>query len=251
MKQWLVGAASFIVLGLAGSSTKSFPQASSQLQAPRYSPGPLTDYDGAQPKSNDALRFRRGQRHTHDATVPELGEDSEALEVSLPGFHMTSDALPCGKSDAVVVGKVKSGHAYLSNDKRDVYSEFQIELQELITSPSAPYLKIGETIDIERRGGVIKLPSGKTLVRGAIDHSMPQTGGRYLLFLKFGEDSEDYSLTTGYQFEGGRVFDLDDPDYKPGNSIDLTHPLREVSDTEGQFLARVNAACAQKRGGTK
>src|SRR4029077_12076641 len=111
---------------------------------------------------------------------------------------------------AVVVGTVRDGQTHLSNDKRDIYTEFNITVQEVVKTPSVPYLRAGDTLAVERNGGAIRLPSGKVLIRAARDYSMPLTGKRYLLFLKYNGNTEDYHLLTGYQLESSHVYRLDD-----------------------------------------
>jgi hypothetical protein len=138
---------------------------------PQYSPGPTTDYTAALPNSTDVLRFRRGERYNiPNASLPELGENSQTLW-DLPETHFRKSPMPFDTSDAVVVGMVTAGQAYLSNDKHNMYSEFKLKLLEIIKTPNAPYLQAGDAIDIQRNGGAIKLPSGKVVVRAALTDS--------------------------------------------------------------------------------
>jgi len=103
---------------------------------PAYIVGPLTEYSAAQPDTTDAMRYRRGERYNiPDPTVPELGETSEPIELQSE-THFRRDPLPFDNSDAVVVGTVRAGQAYLSNDKRRLYSEFKVELHDVIKSPT-------------------------------------------------------------------------------------------------------------------
>jgi len=128
---------------------------------PAYIVGPLTEYSAAQPDTTDAMRYRRGERYNiPDPTVPELGETSEPIELQSE-THFRRDPLPFDNSDAVVVGTVRAGQAYLSNDKRRLYSEFKVELQDVIKSPTGPYLMAGDSIDVQREGGKVGLPLEK------------------------------------------------------------------------------------------
>ena len=186
--------------------------------SPQYSSGPVTDYNSAVPNSNDNLRFRRGERYNIPiASLPELGEDSETTLWDLPETHFKKDPMPFEGSDAVVVGTVTSGQAYLSNDKRSIYSEFKLKVQEIVKTPGAMSLRAGDSIDIQRKGGAIRLRSGKVLARGALADSMPQTGKRYLLFLKYDQDANDFGIVTGYQLDGNEVYRLDDLSYGESN----------------------------------
>jgi hypothetical protein len=217
---------------------------------PAYSVGPLTEYSAAQPDTTDVLRFRRGERYNiPDLTVPELGETSEPIGLQSE-THFRRDPLPFDNSDAVVVGTVKTGQAYLSNDKRRLYSEFKVELQDVIKMPTGPYLMAGDSIAVQREGGKVRLPSGKVLVRAATANSMPQIGKRYLLFLKYNSDTQDYALVTGYQLGGGQVYRLDERKFEEDNHQRVEHPLREKSKSEDEFLAHVKSAFLSRRKGS-
>jgi len=203
---------------------------------PQYSPGPTTDYTAALPNSTDVLRFRRGERYNiSNPSLPELGENRQTLW-DLPETHFKKSSMPFDTSDAVVVGTVTAGQAYLSNDKRNVYSEFKLKLLETIKTPNAPYLHAGDAIDIQRKGGAIRLPSGKLVVRAALTDSMPQVGKRYLLFLKYDQGAEDYAVLTGYLLDGNEVYCMDDLSYSESNHAEVMHSLRKKGVSEEQFL---------------
>src|SRR6266850_1999355 len=209
---------------------------------PQYSSGPVTDYNAALSNSSDVLRFRRGERYNiPNPSLPELGENSETAIWDLPETHFQKNPMPFDASDAVVVGTVTAGQAYLSNDRRNIYSEFKLKLQEIIKTPSTPYLRVGDSIDIERKGGAVRLRSGKVLTRSALADSMPQIGKRYLFFLKYNQDTEDYGVLTGYQLEGNEVYRLDDLNPRESNHQEAIHSLRKEGVSEDQFLGRARS----------
>ena len=217
-----------------------------------YSVGPITPYSEATNPPTDVLRFRRGERYNSpNSPLPELGEESDPTLVTGQVGDYYRDPMPFGNSDAVFVGTIKNGQAYLSNDKRDIYTEFNVALQEVVKTPSTPYLSSGDTIAIERNGGAVRLPSGKVLIRATNDYSMPLVGKRYLLFLKYnGASTEDYHLLTAYQLEGDHVYRLDDLEYaySARHHGDLAHPLREHTSNEAQLLEQARNHEHQKGG---
>jgi hypothetical protein len=209
--------------------------------APQFSLGPATPYSTAAQSSNDVLHLRRGQRYNlPNSSIPELGENSEPTLLDLPETHFEREALPIQKSDAVVVAIVNSGQSFLSNDKRNIYSEYRATVQDVVKTPGTPYLRTSDSIDIEREGGVVKLPSGKTLTRGKFADSMPVVGGRYLLFLRYNPDTEDYQIQTAYQLQGGKVYRLDDQNYSESGH-DTQHALRIESANSEEFLTQVRS----------
>ena len=208
---------------------------------PQYSPGPTTDYTAALPNSTDVLRFRRGERYNiSNPSLPELGESSQTLW-DLPESHFQKSPMPFDTSDAVVIGTVTAGQSYLSNDKRNIYSEFKLKLLETIKTPNTPYLRAGDAIDIQRKGGAISFASGKVVVRGALTDSMPQVGKRYLFFLKYDQGAGDYAVLTGYLLDGNEVYRLDDLSYSEINHEEVLHSLRKEGLCEEQFLVRARS----------
>jgi hypothetical protein len=215
---------------------------------PLYSIGPITDYNAALSNSRDVLQFRRGERYNiSDSTVPELGEDSEVGLVELPPTHSKKNPMPFDASDAVVVGTVTAGQSYFSNDKRVIYSEFKLKLQEIIQNSDTVYLRANDSIDIQRKGGAIRLPSGKILTRALRADSMPQIASRYLLFLKYDQATEDYTVLNGYQLTGNEVYRLDDLTWTDSNFPKLVQPLRSEGVSEDQFLARAKSTLLSQR----
>jgi hypothetical protein len=216
---------------------------------PLYSIGPITDYNAALPNSRDVLRFRRSERYNiPDSAVPELGEDSEVGLVELPPTHSKKDPMPFNASDAVVVGTVTAGQSYFSNDKRDIYSEFKVKLQEIIQNSDIVYLRANDSINIQRKGGAIRLPSSKVLTRAVRADSMPQIASRYLFFLKYDQSREDYAVLNGYQLAGNEVYRLDDLTWTDSNFPELVHPLRSEGVSEDQFLARAKSTLVSQKG---
>jgi hypothetical protein len=240
--------AALILLFLFTSGSFGQTPVASSAKAPLYSLGPITDYHAALPNYRDVLQFRRSERYNiPDSTVPELGEDSEAGLVDLPPTHSKKDPMPFNTSDAVVVGTVTAGQSYFSNDKRDIYSEFKLNLQEIIKNSETVYLRANDSIDIQRKGGAIRLPSGKVLTRAVRADSMPQIAGRYLLFLKYDQATEDYTVLNGYQLAGNEVYRLDDLTWTDSNFPKLMHPLRSEGVTEDQFLARAKSTLLSQK----
>ena len=221
----------------------SFGQTSGATTSPPplYSTGPITDYDAAFPNFRDVLQFRRGERYNIPNSSLPLGEDSDVGIFDLPPSHFRKDAMPFDASDAVVIGTVTAGQSHLSNDRRDLYSEFKLTLQGLVKNSAPPYLRVDDSIDIQRKGGAIRLPSGKVLTRAVLADSMPQIGGRYLLFLKYDQSTEDYSILMGYQLNGNEVYRLDGLNSEDSNFLEVVHLLRREGVSEREFLARAKS----------
>jgi hypothetical protein len=233
----------FIIAVLVGSGysfDQSTPDTVRKPSPTFYSSGPVTEYNRAQPISSDALRFKRGERYNvPEPGVSELGESSEPILLDLAPTHFSRDPLPFYRSDTVVTGTVTAGQAYLTNDKRAIYSEFEVTLIDSIKKPNNLSLAPGDPIFIERKGGRIRLNSGKILVRGDETRSMPQIGKKYLFFLIHNPGTEDHSLITAYELGLAGVYRLDDYKYQESAHERTEHLLRREEMSEDQLLAHI------------
>jgi hypothetical protein len=246
-RETIVGFLFLLFSSIGASSPFAQTSAPAPSASPQYSSGPVTDYSSAVPNSNDNLRFRSGERYNIPiSSLPELGKHSETTLWDLPETHFKKDPMPFQGSDAVVVGTLTSGQAYLSNDKRSIYSEFKLKVHEIVKTPGTVWWRDGDFIDIQRKGGAIRLRSGKVLVRGALADSMPQIGKRYLLFLKYDQNSRDFGIVTGYQLDGNEVYRLDDLSYGESNHQKVAHALRKEGVSEDQFLNHAKATFSRK-----
>jgi hypothetical protein len=127
-------------------------------------------------------------------------------------------ALPVEKSSAIILGKVKDAKAHLSEDKASVYSEFVITIQSVLKNETNQELDTDGLVEVERYGGRVRFPSGKIVVASIDDENMPRVGARYVLFLTGGKD-EAFTILTGYELQGGKVFPLDE--------VSPTHPITQ------------------------
>ena len=237
------GLAAVVMLGFSTFDAFGQTPVASIAPPPQYSAGPMTNYSAALPNSGDVLRFRRGERYNiPNPSLSELGDESEPGIWDLPPSHFTKDAMPFAASDVVVVGTVTASQSFLSNDRRDIYSEFKFKLQEVIKNSANFYVRMADSITIQRKGGVVRLPSGKVLTRGVMADSMPQTGSRYLLFLKYDENTQDYSVLMGYNLDGNDVYRLDSLNPQDSDFPRIAHPLRSEGVRESEFLARAKSA---------
>ena len=118
-----------------------------------FSRFPITDFHGPEPVDANvrAAREAKGRKY-NDKHMPQISDETYQIfagadwDVGLP-------ALPVERSAAVVIGTVRSGHAYLTPDKTGIYSEFQVTTDTVIKNDPTNVIKDGATITVERRGG--------------------------------------------------------------------------------------------------
>lgn len=174
---------------------------------------PVAIFDAPQPAdpAERALRQARSSRYDRLGAQPiaEAPPGSEPLPLNAH-FWWGMQAIPTDHSSAIVLGEVVNAQAYLSNDKSNVYSEFTLLIKEVLKDSQEFPLTSGKLIAVERPSGAVRFPSGRVQRFSINKQGMPRVGKRYVLFLKYNEQGQDFSILTGYQLRNGRVLPLDD-----------------------------------------
>jgi len=173
---------------------------------------PLALFNAAEPKSKEqrATRQARNSRYDKANWVKENPPGVYPLPL-ISDWLINLPALPTTQSDVVVVGRVIQGEAYLSNDKTAVYSEFTIEVEEVLKDDRA-LLHSNGIIAAERPGGDVQFSSGRIEQYRVANQGMPEVGRKYLFFLKRNDEDQYYRIVTGYKLHSEHVFPLDTGD---------------------------------------
>ena len=116
--------------------------------------------------------------------------------------------VPTDNSDLVIEGRVTDAEAFLSNDKRDVYSEFTLHVTDILKASPSSEVHRGDSVIADRWGGRVRFPNGRIIRYSFVGQGSPMKGNKYLLFLsRTGQGS--YKIITGYEIGGNRVSALD------------------------------------------
>jgi hypothetical protein len=166
---------------------------------------PIVEFSASE--LGDAKRKARGEKHNKSdwAVSPDAVSDST---VKVDGVDLTLPALPIDKAAAVVIGTVAGAKAYLSNDKTGVYSSFNVLINDVLKNSGK--LMVGNSIEVEREGGRVKLPSGRLHLYMVPEQDMPHVGGRYVFFLAKTSDESVFEIISGYEIRQDAVYPLDD-----------------------------------------
>ncbi len=208
-----VGAVATAIPAMRGQSQKNSSFSVQERDDESY--GPIADY--AAPEPDDPIMRSKRKAKSDRYNGRHLKEDPRVTESGLIVEGASRlPALPAAFSDVVVRGEVVEAQAYMSSDKRGVYSEFTIHIHEVLKdNPSAP-LAPGDTIVVEREGGRIRFQSGHVLRYSPSHKSMPRIGRQYVLFLQrndhfleLKDQEQKLHIVTGYELREGRVFPLD------------------------------------------
>ena len=191
--------------------------------------------DGAATEPGDAAaqakRAKKGKKY-NTKYLPVITESYHVaflVNESLVGLP----ALPIDKSSVVLLGEIVDAKAHLSEDRTAVYSEFEVRIQRVFKNTSKRILAPGSSVEVERYGGRVRLPSGKIVI-SAVDHQdMPLVGSVYLLFLtndllSGGRNDDDFQILMGYESKNGKVFPLD--------KTTSNHPISRYSGLDESVL---------------
>lgn len=178
-----------------------------------------------------ALRQNKNQRYKYEHGEPLMNQaDGETYgrvdEASPP------PPIPASASDLIIVGTITRAQPYLDELERSIYSEFTIQIEEVIKNNTPTPLTPNDSIVADRVGGALRLSNGRVLryaVSGA--GALPAPGGRYLLFLERIHQEQDLSILAGYELSGGLISPLEDVlDREPYVGAKETDFLRMVRD---------------------
>jgi len=204
---------------------------------------PIADLNAPE-SSDESKRLKRAKKSKKHNT----NSHSEISDLS-NGIFVVNEvlgnlpALPIQRSSVVLLGRIASATAYLSEDKTSVYSEFEVQIETVFKNSSKQALSSDDCVLVERFGGRARLPSGKLFIAAVDNQDMPQVGSKYVLFLTndfmAGKHSdEDFNILMGYELKDGQVVPLDRTSPK--------HPIsRYFKADETVFLRDLSSALAK------
>ena len=171
---------------------------------------PTVDYDERNLPDTEDNRARKEKRKRFNelgnwvfaTTQPYIAEN-----VSLSGGYLNFPALPVAKSDIILVGVVSETKAELSENKRNVFSEFTVVVESILKT-SNQEVKQGSVVSLNRMGGYIKYPNGQKVLYQRAGVYMPKIGGRYLFFVN-AINKHDYGILTAYELTESGAIPLD------------------------------------------
>lgn len=171
-----------------------------QRQVPLYDREerfPIVESEEVEPSDPIKRAKLRKQKQRYDNDAPFRHPGPNHGEVAFrPEWQFNFPALPVAKSDVIVIGEVLNAEAHRSENKLNVFSNFEVKVEEVLKGAS---LTTGNVIKVQRLGGFVNYPNGKKVLFRLVGNGMPAVGARYAFFLKVLD--EDYSILTGYEFD--------------------------------------------------
>jgi hypothetical protein len=195
----------------------------------RFPTAAYDEPDLADPQKDKALKEKKLRKNDYRfvARNPPFWQ-AERIVINEGGIDFP--ALPVTPSTLIVLGRVTAAEAHLSENKKNVYSEFTVLVEKVFKSASGLSLE-GEEITVDRVGGFVKYPNGQSVLYRISGTNMPLIGERYLLFLT-SKNQQDISILTAYELGAKVVAPLDDSsqfeEYRGMTETVLLDKLREA-----------------------
>jgi hypothetical protein len=226
--------------GLRGSQESNGQdkgQKKSQKMIEAESRLPVADYGAAEPTDpkEREKRIKKGKKYEKPEYADLTINDSSEVVTTFSHWASGLSATPTDRSATIIVGNVTEARAFISPGKIRVYSEFRVDVSEVLKDDADSSIKCGSSLVIDRIGGRVQFANGNVGQYWISGQGMPRVGGRYLLFLTKPDADAGYSILTGYELRDGHVYLLDNPG--------AGHPIttREGTD-EASLLNEVRAA---------
>ncbi|HKP80571.1 MAG TPA: hypothetical protein VJT69_01070 [Pyrinomonadaceae bacterium] len=189
-------------------------QVTGRKAKPDFKSFPIVDFNKSESTEPDekAKRQKKDKRYS-ERYLPAINETSDEL-FSSRDWDRGLPALPIKQSAAIIIGTVTSAEAHLTQNRTSIYSEFAVSVDTVVKNEASQSLQAGSIVSLERKGGRVRMPSGKIVVSWTRNQNMPEVGSRYALFLTHdfevkGDVADGFYLLTGYELRSGRVFPLD------------------------------------------
>lgn len=126
---------------------------------------PVALYD--EPDSNDPeknrLKKEKQKRHNNFKFVTAKPPDWQTERVFTGEGAMHFPALPVAESSYIVLGRVTKAEAHLSENKKNVYSEFAVSVERVFKTANSSIIE-GSEIAVDRVGGYVRYPNGRTML---------------------------------------------------------------------------------------
>lgn len=165
-------------------SNKSLAGDALKQQKEKKGKFPVADYDEAEltdPKKNQARKSKK-LRHNNFSLVAMNPPEWQAERMFIDEGLALTPALPIAKSGYIISGEVKAAEAHVSENKENVFSEFTILVTKVFKTANSSILE-GTEITLDRVGGFVRYPNGRTVLYRVSGKNMPAVGERYLFFL--------------------------------------------------------------------
>ncbi|HEX8247893.1 MAG TPA: hypothetical protein VF599_06960 [Pyrinomonadaceae bacterium] len=193
---------------------------------------PIADYDAQLPENAAEREERIIKNKRYDVSLP-VAKNPPPDITAIGGYDVEPlcPAIPFAESRLIVIGEIINSKALLSNEKKGIYSEYSVRIQTILKDDKRKKWKAGETITVDRAGGLVRYPSGQKVLYFIEWQALPKVSGRYVFFLSNDDDQNpNYKMLTAYELKNDKVTALDHhDDFREFNGMSETDFIKLVS----------------------
>jgi hypothetical protein len=162
----LIGLAvsSFIILNVNGRIDSGNQGRQQDIDTNQF---PTAEFGVTSSDPNERARWQTKSKKYNNKHAPRISESSDVIFL-IEDWDTRLPAFPVARSAAVVTGEIREVRAYLSEDGTNIYSEFSIQVDEILKNDPLNTVITGGTLIAERRGGRVRFPSGKIVTSQVI-----------------------------------------------------------------------------------
>lgn len=245
-----MGFVSLLVLITIAVSSGSFPSLGQERiikKDPGATPKPVppdnrdlskygsVQYEATENAAPNRERWLANQRYDNLSWVfTSVVTNPRAAGVGRITHDPIAPALPVQESGVIVVGEIISVKAFLSNDRRGVYSEFIIKPEEILKNTDG---RNQMEISADREGGVVIYPNGQRIMYQSSSLALPELGGKYLFFLVKRGESPNHEILASYNVKGEKVYRMEQ----------VGENAEEFKEGRARFIEMVRTNIAENR----
>lgn len=162
--------------------------------------------------------IRKLRDNIFNAMSMPAGPDSPIQGVTMSVSIESMPELPYEKADSILVGTVRSAQAFQSGNRGAVYTEFQVSVDELLSTNAPSVIKPESEIAILQIGGKVKLEDGRIFaweLSGIGKHI--EVGKKYLFFLNTRLAAKCAQITKTWDLTGGKATPMNPEDFARAN----------------------------------
>ena len=217
------------------SQNRQTPARAETIEEADVSQFPIVEYVAERSLAGEerAKWEAKGQKY-NSKHVPPINEFSNQV-FSFIDWERGLAAFPFDRSSAVIIGEIIGAQAHLSSDETKIYSEFTVQVNEVLRNDKLVTLTPQSKITVERPGGRVRFPSGKIVIAAVSNQDLPRIGRRYVLFLTHefimgGRYDDTFFILTGYELRDGKAFPLD--------KVSAGHPISSYKGTDEEVFLK-------------
>lgn len=154
------------------------------------------------------LRINKNIRYNSKAPFRIVDTTSRYIYIDRPA---KAESFPFPTHNLIILGTVENAQTYLSDNQTNLYTEYNVRVEEVFKNALGTSVETGDVITFDTQAGALRLQSGQVVQQIINNFVMPDSGSRGVYFLDTLHDSNDLSMSHGFELTGTHILQFDDP----------------------------------------